>query len=159
MPAPPDNALGDMCRNYRQLAGLKQSELAALTARLAADGLVSHAIDQRRISLIESGARKPHEHTLIALATALAHALQAEGYDGADTETLLKHLRGAKGSTPGVPAHVAAFIAEIAPYPGWYQTMLIDLVRAMHKIISSAIQGTIRNIRRRRGDIPPVDGE
>lgn len=152
--------LGDIARSYRTLAGLKQAELAALSERLTFAGTVSHALDQRRISRVETDEHVPTEDTLGVLAVVLAHALVEAGYEGSNADVILKHLRNVKqAGRAGMPADLAAFDAELAPYPGWYRRMILEVARAIHRIVSTAIDSTIRARKQRKPDTTSEDAD
>lgn len=154
------NPLGEMLRNYRQLANLTQRQLAELMLQLFDEGAIRAPLVYQHIGDIERGRyRAPLDTTLDALAIALSRALQAEGFEGATVGVIRQNLYNSR-MAPGqvdVPPRLLVLLAKVSAYPSWYGDMIFRLAELIHDTISSALDNRLRAVRKKRDTVSSHD--
>lgn len=134
--------INGLLRSYRELTGLSQDQLAALSVELMRRGDLDRHFTQSAIARWEKDptdggdpslrVKKLQDHILVSYATLLEHALRRVGFEGADQADLLKHLRIAN-ERKVVANQVSQFALEIdalmAPWPRWLKEMAQKTIR------------------------------
>lgn len=113
----PRHTLANTIRRYRTMSGMSQNELADLSTRLAAEGVVVGPLMQQHLSRLENGVA-PMPGTLHTLAVTLAHAMREAGFDEVDADDLHKHLLNANRlhvTSYDVPQEAVELAAILAP--------------------------------------------